>query len=313
MTLHELIGASTAINAALRSGLLAAVMEGRAAADVLATKSKSDPRTARLVLDVLVAFGIVDREGDTYGPSAALVQAMEVAPLGIHGVARVFGHTEEMLATGRPIAVMNEAREREATYRNVVDVLAKLSEAQARVLAGSLERAPARILDIGCGSGVWSLAMAERFPDAHVTGLDLPDVVRRFEARAQALGLSGRTHAIGADVHEGRAVPPASFDLVVVANVLRIEDEARARAIVARAAEASSSRVVVVDALAEGTPARERARAVYTLHLALRSRDGNVYSRERISSWFGEHGLRLAAVVDFEESSPAAALVFDRA
>ena len=312
MKMNELLGTSSAIAAALRSGLLARVLERAGSAADLAGRTNTDPRTTRLVLDVLATMGIVDREGDVFSPTAEFVGLSETSPLGIDGLAMIFGHIPEMLQTGKPISVMSEAREREERYRDVVDRLAKMSEVQAKLLAGSLERAPSRILDIGCGSGVWSLAVAQRFPEAEVTGLDLPAVVRRFEARAKMLGLDARAHAIGADVHEGTPVAANSFDLVFVANVLRIEDETRARAIVARAAEASSREVIIVDALAEGSPARERARAVYTLHLALRSRDGNVYARDQIASWFAEHGFRRRVVIDFEESSPAAALVFER-
>jgi len=32
-----------------------------------------------------------------------------------------------------------------------------------------------RILDIGCGSGEWALAMAERFPDSRITGIDISE------------------------------------------------------------------------------------------------------------------------------------------
>ena len=312
MKMNELLGTSAAINAALRSGLIARVVERGGTAPDLAGRTNTDPRTTRLVLDVLATVGIVDREGEVFSPSADLVGLSETAPLGIDGLAMIFGHVPEMLQTGKPISVMSDAREREERYRDVVDRLAKMNAAQAELLAGALERAPSRILDIGCGSGVWSLAVAQRFPKAEVTGLDLPAVVRRFEARAKMLGLDSRAHAIGADVHEGSPVPAASVDLVFVANVLRIEDETRARAIVARAAEASSREVIIVDALAEGTPDRERARAVYTLHLALRSRDGNVHTRRQIASWFAEHGFQQRAVIDFEESSPAAALVFER-
>lgn len=312
MTISELLGTSTAITAALRSGLFAALLDGPASAGALAEKAKTDPRATRLVLDVLATTELVERDGDVYRASALLTDGAANAPLGLEGLGRVWGHAEELLRTGKPATVMHDAQEREQTYRNVVDALAKMMAGHAATLAAAIDRAPARILDIGCGAGAWSLAIAQRFPEAHVTGLDLPEVVRRFEARAKALGLESRTRALGADVHETNAIEPRSFDLTIVANVLRIEGEERARAIVARAANATARQAIVIDALAEGTPARERARAIYTLHLALRSRDGNVYSRERIDAWFREHGLRRIRVVDFDESAPNAALIYER-
>lgn len=35
---------------------------------------------------------------------------------------------------------------------------------------------PQRILDLGCGVGLWAIAMADKFPGAEVTGLDLSPI-----------------------------------------------------------------------------------------------------------------------------------------
>lgn len=33
-----------------------------------------------------------------------------------------------------------------------------------------------RILDVGCGSGIWCMQMAERFPNSHVVGMDISPI-----------------------------------------------------------------------------------------------------------------------------------------
>ena len=64
----------------------------------------------------------------------------------------------------------------------------------------------ASVLDIGCGSGVWGLAFAERDPAVRVTGCDLPGVLESFQARAREVGLSDRTALLPGDIHDdGRA------------------------------------------------------------------------------------------------------------
>jgi methylase of polypeptide subunit release factors len=44
------------------------------------------------------------------------------------------------------------------------------------ILDGELYRAPisdsvSRVLDIGTGTGIWAIDMADKFPNAHVTGM----------------------------------------------------------------------------------------------------------------------------------------------
>src|SRR5262245_9604334 len=42
------------------------------------------------------------------------------------------------------------------------------------------------LLDVGCGTGLASAAMAERFPLRSITGVDLsPEMLKRFQARLE--------------------------------------------------------------------------------------------------------------------------------
>jgi SAM-dependent methyltransferase len=59
------------------------------------------------------------------------------------------------------------------------------------------------IVDLGAGTGAGSLALAEFFPDAQVSAVDLsPDSVARIELNAEAAGVADRVHGRQADLDE---------------------------------------------------------------------------------------------------------------
>jgi SAM-dependent methyltransferase len=60
---------------------------------------------------------------------------------------------------------------------------------------------PARLLDLGAGTGTGALGLAERFADATVTAVDVePDALERLRAKAKERGLGARVHAVEADL-----------------------------------------------------------------------------------------------------------------
>jgi SAM-dependent methyltransferase len=82
------------------------------------------------------------------------------------------------------------------------------------------DRQPRHIADLGSGTGTGALALAHRFPSASVTAIDLsPQLLQRLSARANALGLSDRVHAVQADLDADWPPMPAS-DLIWAASSL---------------------------------------------------------------------------------------------
>ncbi|NHC15687.1 methyltransferase domain-containing protein [Motilibacter deserti] len=78
------------------------------------------------------------------------------------------------------------------------------------------------VLDLGCGSGASSIAIARGFENARVIGLDLdPTSVAEAQAAATAAGLSERVRFLLADSAEASAhLGPGSVDVVTVFEAL---------------------------------------------------------------------------------------------
>jgi ubiquinone/menaquinone biosynthesis C-methylase UbiE len=83
---------------------------------------------------------------------------------------------------------------------------------------------PARAMDLGTGTGAGAIAIARRFPQARVVGVDLSDAMLDEARRGLPDDLRDRVEFQRAD---GAALPfpGASFDLVAHANMIPFFDE----------------------------------------------------------------------------------------
>lgn len=74
-----------------------------------------------------------------------------------------------------------------------------------------------RVLDIGCGCGVISLILCHRYPDVHVTGLELqPALAKLARTNSLANHFQDRFTVVEGDLRKAREfMQPESFDLVV--------------------------------------------------------------------------------------------------
>src|SRR5260370_16226494 len=275
---YELAVAVADVMAAYQSHLLQALLNGSATPARYAEELGLDATANERIVDVLAEVGVADCEHGRYAASTGLLQLDAQQLGGLDAIGALWSQVPAFLVHGERLALMDgPPAVREAAYSPVVSGLAKLFAEAARQLAATLAGSPAQILDVGAGSGIWSLAMAEHSPHARVTALDLPGVLPAFRLQAEHLGLADRTLTLAGDFHQVE-LPPQRFDRVVLANVLHLEPPAQAPALIRRVASSlvSGGDLVIVEMLADGTPAGELARAVYSLHLSLRTRHAKV-------------------------------------
>jgi len=88
----------------------------------------------------------------------------------------------------------------------------------------AVDPAPTKALDLGTGTGQGAFAIARRFPDTEVVGVDLADAMLAEARRKTPSELAQRVRFEKGDA-SALPFPDASFDLVAHANMIPFFDE----------------------------------------------------------------------------------------
>ncbi len=222
---HELMqinAVSHLLRAARETGLLDQLRGGQHTAEQLCNTLSLVPKPTQLLLDALNAIGIVEKYDDDYALSqAAQLLCQYDKDLGDHRWSKL---STRMLGKQTRTSVGGTEYFDQTAATQWVHTPAAMQAAEMLNVGGEGEVAGPKILDLGCGSAVWSCAMAHRDAQATITAVDFPGPLTASKSMAESIGLSERFTAIEADPAstELTAKPPLEndFDIVLVAQRL---------------------------------------------------------------------------------------------
>jgi release factor glutamine methyltransferase len=145
---------------------------------------------------------------------AALVAGADVPP----AAARRFGEMVRRRLRREPVAYIL-GRKGFRRIELAVDRRVLVPRPETELLVEvALQRRPARVLDVGTGSGAIALAIAEELPGCEVTGTDTSaDALGVARANAERLGLANQVRFVSGTLPEEERAPTegAGFDLIV--------------------------------------------------------------------------------------------------
>jgi SAM-dependent methyltransferase len=285
--------------AANQLGLFEALADAPATLDALAARTGLTRRAARISADAMVALGLLELQDGTYRNGTAAARFLAgPGPDDLRPFLRFWDQISypawtrlaEALASGPP----REIFELDDTLQQVASagieaILAGPAAALPQVFDFGLHT---RLLDIGGGTGSWSIAIARRHP--HITGavLELPTATELARSRVAAARLGHRITVITGDAMTGEL--PAGYDVFLLANLIHYWSPEQNQDLLGRVRRAAQpgSALLLADFWTNPAHTEPLQAALMAGEFAVHLRTGDVYSVEEVCGWLDHTGWR---------------------
>jgi ubiquinone/menaquinone biosynthesis C-methylase UbiE len=307
------------LEAAVRNGIFDALDGGPKTLEELALATGASRRGLRALVHALAGLDILTREsGQRFGlaPDAAAF-LVRGKPAYLGGFIR---HTStqlipswlqlsDVVRTGRPAnGGVNNEQIGAQFFQEFVNDIFPLSYGPAQALAKELKLAqrnkPASVLDLGAGSGVWGITLAENAPLVKVTAVDWPDVLDLTRANVESRGLKDRFSFIAGDLATTNF--GSGYDVAAIGHILHSEGEQRSRALLRKTFEALAPGgiIAVQEFLVEPDRSGPPVGLIFAVNMLVNTDQGDTWSFEAIAGWLREAGFENARQLNSPGPSP---------
>jgi (2Fe-2S) ferredoxin/predicted O-methyltransferase YrrM len=297
--LNELIRGympSRVVLTALELDVFTAVGSG-ATAETVAAKLKASPRGAETLLNALASLGLLKKSDGRFECTPASARffsagSKDNAQPGLLHTANIWhrwSNLTESVRTGTAVEI--EPRSEEHTHNFIAAMHRNASERARLVIKSVGTDGVGRILDLGGGSGAYSIAFAKAAPSVEAVILDVPEVVGLTKDYVERAGVASQVKIRPGDM---LASPLESgYDLVMLNAICHMFSPVQNRALLKRAfgALAPGGRLVIQDFILNSDKTAPRHAALFAINMLVGTKEGSSYSEPEYSEWLSEAGF----------------------
>jgi ubiquinone/menaquinone biosynthesis C-methylase UbiE len=300
----------------IKSGLLKAAVDlelfthiarGHRTAAEVASAAGADRRAVSIVLDALTAQGLLEKQGEAYGLDP-VVEALLVVDSPAYAGAftrvtlnprlwKAIGGLTDIVRSGRPPETMVDEPDHEF-WTEFSASSEKLSQIGGNAVADALQLdadAPAMLLDVAAGSGVYGFTALERYPQARLTSLDWPNVLAHARTIAERRGVADRVTWLSGSAFD-TPLPEKHFDAIIMSHFLHHFSAEQNTALAGRLFDAlrPGGQLVVHEFIPDEARAAHEPALLFAVVMLASTERGNVYTFAEYS-----HMLNVAGFEDF--------------
>jgi predicted O-methyltransferase YrrM len=267
---------------------------------VITARIKGDLRAVTILLDALTAMNLLVKDGEKYSCPPPLSRLLSktspdsVLPMLLH-MAHLWKRWSDLTPTVSPAFSAGEdvsPAEKDDELRAFIGAMHSIGAGLAPAIVAAIDPGDARaLLDVGGGSGTYTIAFLNAAPRMKATLFDRPEVIEMARQRLREAGLLRRVSLVGGDF--SRDEFPPGHDLALLSAIIHQnspEENSELYGKIFRSLR-PGGRIVIRDHVMEPDRTRPRDGAIFAVNMLMGTRGGNTYTFEEIRSGLERAGF----------------------
>jgi (2Fe-2S) ferredoxin/predicted O-methyltransferase YrrM len=281
---------------ALELDLFTAVGDGASAEDV-AGRLKTSARSTEMLLNAVASLQLLQKSGGKFQNTPASARyfaqpSKDNARGGLLHMANIWHNWSNLTDCVRQGTSVKDGKPTGDWTRNFIAAMDRIANERARHLLKVLgSDGIHRILDLGGGSGAYSIAFTRAIAGAQAEILDIPEVVPLTEDYVRKAGLADRIIVRAGDMLRDNF--GHNRDLILLNAICHMFSEEQNRDLFRRAYQAlgANGRLVVQDFILEPEKTSPQFAALFALNMLVGTEAGNSYSEPEYADWMRAAGF----------------------
>ena len=290
---------SRIILSAAELDLFTSIQDSVTSAEKMAERLGLDRRALERVLDCLVTFGLLNKDGGAYSltgegalysskhPASGLPMLLHMSRLWVS-----WSDLTEVVQRG-PGSEQKPPRPMDLDSRRAfIGAMHVIGRVLSDEIAGSLDlRGYRKLLDIGGGSGTYTIAFLRHNPQLKAILFDLKDVIPIAGERLSSEGLQDRVELIAGDFYSGDL--PGGCDLALLSAIIHQNSRQQNLELYRKAYRSlvPGGMLMIRDHIMDEQRTRPPEGAMFAINMLVNTQGGDTYTFHEVKQGLKEAGF----------------------
>lgn len=296
--------AGAIISTAVGLKMFDAVDLGFRSAGEVARECELDQRAAEVLLNALVSLNLLTKDENGFNTTEeSHYYLVSTSPLYVGPFFELGPRFQEswknlgsVAKTGKPFSEVNKQETAQQFFPALAAALFSMNYAYGRKLAEFLgveeSKTKLKVLDLACGSSVWSIPMARCNKNVSVDALDFPSVLDVSREFVEKSGVKDRYMFLSGNWQD-IVLKEDEYDVVILGHILHSEGKERSRELLSCVHKAlkKGGRIAVAEFLVDESRTSPSFSAMFAVNMLIVTTDGCVFSRNELAEMLKEAGF----------------------